>query len=116
MLSSQDEACKQPRSQGRLSISRSRERTLERRLACKLEFRSEKIPHHSVHSNSSFFFNNFAPRRAGKVPLLGRLHRTCHKKAVFFSRRKNFGHVNVACNFGNFGYVWPCLVILGCLL
>ena len=82
--------------------------------ACKLEFRSEtRISCHSVHSNSLFFFfNNFARRRAGKVLLLGRLRTTFHKKLFFFSGEKKFGHANVACNFGNFGHVCPCLVIL----
>ena len=56
--------------------------------AGKLEFRSEKISYHSVHSNS-FFSNSFIRVRAGKVSLLGRLHTTFHKKKLF-SRWKKF--------------------------
>ena len=51
---------------------------------CKLQFRSERIPYHSVHSHS-FFSNNFARKRNGKIsPGLGRLISTFHKKVVFF--------------------------------
>ena len=60
-----------------------------------------------------FFSNNFARRRAGKVLVLRRLYTTFHKKAVFFFGGKNFGYVNVACNFG---LVWPCFVILGMIM
>ena len=70
--------------------------------ACKLQFRWERIPYHSAHSHSFFFFfNNFARRRAGKVLFLGRLHTTFLKKSC----GKNFGHGNVACNFSNFEHV-----------
>ena len=69
--------------------------------ACKLEFRSEKIPYHSVHSNS-FLFNNFARRRAGKVLPLGRLHTT-----RFFSRRKKtLGMLMWRVIFAMFDHVW----------
>ena len=64
--------------------------------ACKLQFRSERIPYHdSVHSHS-FFSNNFARKRNGKIsPVLGHLISTFHKKVVFFfGRKKNFAHVN----------------------
>ena len=83
--------------------------------ACKFLVRSEMISYHSVKGNSFFFSNNFARRRAGKVLLLRRLYTTFHKKAVFFFG-ENFGYVNVACNFGNFGLVWPCFVILGMIM
>ena len=57
--------------------------------ACKLQFRSERIPYHSVHSHS-FFSNNFARKRNGKIsPVLGHLISTFHKKVVFFFGRKN---------------------------
>ena len=52
--------------------------------ACKLEFRSEKIPYRNVHV-ILFFSNDFARRRVEKVSLLGRLHTTFHKKAAFLS-------------------------------
>ena len=64
--------------------------------ACKLEFRSKKISYHRVHSNSFFFFNNFARRRAGKVSLLliiGRLHTTFKKSCLFFPAEKILGMV-----------------------
>ena len=32
-------------------------------------------------------------------------------KKVFFSGGKNFGHVNVACNFGNFGHVYMLMLL-----
>ena len=52
--------------------------------ACKLQFRSERIPYHSVHSHS-FFSNNFVRKRNGKIsPVLGHLISTFHKK-IFFS-------------------------------
>ena len=38
------------------------------------------------------------------------------KKLFFFFRGKKFGYFNVACNFGNFGHVWPCFVILGIMM
>ena len=45
----------------------------------------------------SFFSNNFAQRRAGKIsPFLERPLSTFYKKAVFFFCAKIFGHVNVA--------------------
>ena len=62
--------------------------------ACKLEFRSEKFPYHSVRSHS-FFSNNFARKRNGKIaPFLGRLLSTFHKKKFFSVGKKN-SHVNV---------------------
>ena len=55
--------------------------------ACKLQFRSERIPYHSVHSHS-FFSNNFARKRNGKIsPVLGHLISTFHKKVFFFGRK-----------------------------
>ena len=51
--------------------------------ACKLQFRSERIPYHSAHSHS-FFSNNFARKRNGKTsPVLGRLISTFYKKEIF---------------------------------
>ena len=63
--------------------------------ACKLQFRSERIPYHSARSHL-FFSNNFARKRNGKIsPVLGRLISTFHKKIVFFfGRKKNFPHIN----------------------
>ena len=58
-----------------------------------------------------FFSNSFIRGRAGHVSLLGRLHTTLHKKKFFFSGGKNFGHVNVACNFGNFGHVYMLMLL-----
>ena len=58
--------------------------------ACKLEFRSEMISYHSVHSHS-FLCNNFARERAGKIPpLLGRHLSALHKNVVFLPSEKNF--------------------------
>ena len=58
--------------------------------ACKLQFRWERIPYHSAHSHS-FFSNNFARKRNGKIsPVLGRLISTFHKKDVFFRSEKKF--------------------------
>ena len=66
MLSSQDEACN------------------------KLEFRSEMISYHSVH-NHSYLCNNFARKRAGKIPpLLGRHLSTLHKNVVFLPSENKF--------------------------
>ena len=62
--------------------------------ACKLEFRSKKISYHSVHSNSFFFFNNIARRRAGNLLLLGRLHTIfIRKSCLFFPAEKILGMV-----------------------
>ena len=56
--------------------------------ACKLEFRSEMISYHSVHSHW-FFCNNFARKRAGKIPpFLGRHLSTLHKNVVFLPSEK----------------------------
>ena len=61
--------------------------------ACKLDFRLEMISYHSVHSHS-FFSNNFARKRNGKIsPLLGRLLSTIHN--FFFRSEKKIAHVNV---------------------
>ena len=58
--------------------------------ACKLEFRSEMISYHSVHSHS-FLCNNFARKRAGKIPpFLGRHLSTLHKNVVFLPSEKKF--------------------------
>ena len=64
-----------------------------------------------INRNLDFFSNNFARRKAGKVSLLGRLHTTFH-----MVQRKKIGHVNEACNFCNFGHVFPCLVIRGMIM
>ena len=58
-----------------------------------------------------FFSNSFIRGRAGQVSLLGRLHTTFHKKKVFFSGGKKFGHVHVACNFGNFRHVYMLMLL-----
>ena len=64
--------------------------------ACKLEFRSERIPYYSVHRQS--FFPSNSRKRAGKIKaFLGRLLFTFHKKSCFFflPSEKNLAHVNI---------------------
>ena len=65
--------------------------------ACKLEFRSEMISYHSVHSYS-FFFPTILPEKGLERYhcFLGCLLLTFHKKVVdfFFVGKKN-AHVNV---------------------
>ena len=83
--------------------------------ACKFLVRSEMISYHSVSGN--FFFPTILPEEG-----LERYHsydvskQPFTKKLFFFFRGENFGYFHVACNFGNFGHVWPCFVILGMIM
>ena len=83
--------------------------------ACKLEFRSERIPYRSVHDSFSFFFFPTIFPEEG----LERYHswdvsiRPFIKKLPFFRAEKNFWNGNVACNFW---HVWPCLVSLNIIM
>ena len=79
--------------------------------ACKFLVRSEMISH-SVNGNS-FFFQQFFPKKGWKGITFTTSLNDLSQKSCFFFRGKNFGYLNVACNFGNFGHVWPCFVILG---
>ena len=84
--------------------------------ACKFLVRSEMISYHSVNGNS-FFFQQFCPKKGWKgITLTTSLYNLSQKSCFFFFGGKNFGFVNVACKFGNFGHVWPCLVILGMIM
>ena len=83
---------------------------------CELEFRSEKIPYHSVHSNSFLFLTVLSKEGLEKYYSKDVSIQSFINKDFFFRRKKNVGHVNVACNFDNFGHVWPYLVILGMIM
>ena len=64
-----------------------------------------------------FFFQQFCPKKAWKgITLNYYVSIQPFTKQLLFSGGKNFGYVNVACNFGNLGLVWPCFVILGMIM
>ena len=64
--------------------------------ACKLGFRSERIPYHSVHSHS-FFFQQFYPKKGWKniTVFMMSPFNFSQKSCFFFRGKKIFAHVNV---------------------
>ena len=66
--------------------------------ACKLDFRSERISYHRIHSHSLFFFS----------PFLERLFSTFYKKSCFFLfSGNNFAHVKVAVTIAYLSVLFP---------